>query len=236
MEFKKEDLPRHIAIIMDGNRRWAKSKGMPVAFGHKEGAKTLEKIVRHANKIGLEYITVYAFSTENWKRAEEEVKSLMLILQNYIETYTKVADSENIKVEFLGDWSVLKPKMQEGIKNCIERTKNNTGVHFNIALNYGGRAEIVKAVKEIAEEFKENKINIEDIDENLVSNKLYTAGQPDPDLVIRTSGEMRTSNFLPWQIAYSEFLFVNKNWPDFNEEDLESAIIEYQKRTRRLGK
>lgn len=236
MKFKKEDLPRHIAIIMDGNRRWAKSKGMPVAFGHKEGAKTLEKIVRHANKIGLEYITVYAFSTENWKRAEEEVKSLMLILQNYIETYTKVADSENIKVEFLGDWSVLKPKMQEGIKNCIERTKNNTGVHFNIALNYGGRAEIVKAVKEIAEEFKENKINIEDIDENLVSNKLYTAGQPDPDLVIRTSGEMRTSNFLPWQIAYSEFLFVNKNWPDFNEEDLESAIIEYQKRTRRLGK
>ena len=167
---------------------------------------------------------------------KEEVKSLMLILQNYIETYTKVADSENIKVEFLGDWSVLKPKMQEGIKNCIERTKNNTGVHFNIALNYGGRAEIVKAVKEIAEEFKENKINIEDIDENLVSNKLYTAGQPDPDLVIRTSGEMRTSNFLPWQIAYSEFLFVNKNWPDFNEEDLESAIIEYQKRTRRLGK
>lgn len=236
MEFKKEDLPRHIAIIMDGNRRWARAKGMPVAFGHKEGAKTLEKIVRHANKIGLEYITVYAFSTENWKRAEEEVKSLMLILQNYIDTYTKVADSENIKVEFLGDWSVLKPKMQEGIKNCIERTKNNTGVHFNIALNYGGRAEIVKAVKEIAEELSENKINIEDIDEDLVSSKLYTANQPDPDLVIRTSGEMRTSNFLPWQIAYSEFLFVNKNWPDFNEEDLESAIIEYQKRTRRLGK
>ncbi len=235
MEFKKEELPTHIAIIMDGNRRWAKAKGMPVAFGHKEGAKTLEKIVRHANKIGLKYITVYAFSTENWKRTEEEVSALMLLLQNYIEEYSKRADSENIRVKFLGDWTVLKPKMQKGIQDCMERTKNNTGVTFNIALNYGGRAEIIKAVKEIVKDVEEKKISIEDINEEVISSKLYTTGQPDPDLLIRTSGEQRTSNFLPWQIVYSEFLFLDKYWPDFNEEDLDNAIIEYQKRTRKFG-
>ena len=235
MNFNKEDLPNHIAIIMDGNRRWAKSKGKPVAFGHKEGAKTLEKIVRYANKIGLKYITVYAFSTENWKRAEDEVNSLMILLQNYIEDYSKRADSENIKVQFLGDTTAFKPGMQKGIANCIQRTKNNTGVTFNIALNYGGRAEIVKAVKEIAKDVEDKKIKIQDIDENTVSDKLYTNGQPDPDLLIRTSGEMRLSNFLPWQLVYSEFLFVDKYWPDFTEEDLDEAIIEYQKRTRKFG-
>ena len=235
MEFKKEDLPTHIAIIMDGNRRWAKAKGKPIAFGHREGAKTLEKIVRYANKIGLKYITVYAFSTENWKRAEDEVNSLMLLLQNYIEDYSKRADSENIKVQFLGDTTAFKPRMQKGIKDCIERTKNNTGVTFNIALNYGGRAEIIKAIKEISKDVEDKKIKIEDINEEIVSNKLYTAKMPDPDLLIRTSGEMRLSNFLPWQLVYSEFLFVNKNWPDFNEEDLDNAIIEYQKRTRKFG-
>ena len=235
MEFKKEELPVHIAIIMDGNRRWAKSKGKPVAFGHTEGAKTLEKIVRYANKIGLQYITVYAFSTENWKRAEDEVNSLMILLQNYIEDYSKRADSENIKVQFLGDVSAFKPKMQKGIQDCIERTKNNTGVTFNIALNYGGRLEIIKAVKEIAQDVQDKKIKIEDINEKIVSSKLYTAGMPDPDLLIRTSGEIRLSNFLPWQLVYSEFLFINKNWPDFNEEDLDNAIIEYQKRKRKFG-
>ena len=235
MNFNKEDLPNHIAIIMDGNRRWAKSKGKPVAFGHREGAKTLEKIVRYANKIGLKYITVYAFSTENWKRAEDEVNSLMILLQNYIEDYSKRADSENIKVQFLGDTTAFKSGMQKGIANCIQRTKNNTGVTFNIALNYGGRAEIVKAVKEIAKDVEDKKIKIQDIDENTVSNKLYTNGQPDPDLLIRTSGEMRLSNFLPWQLVYSEFLFVDKYWPDFTEEDLDEAIIEYQKRTRKFG-
>ncbi len=235
MNFNKDNIPTHIAIIMDGNRRWAKAQGKPAAFGHKEGAKTLEKIVRYANKIGLKYITVYAFSTENWKRAEDEVKALMLLLQSYIEDYSKRADSENIKVQFLGDCSAFKPKMQKGIEDCIERTKNNTGITFNIALNYGGRAELIRAIKNISQDVKENKIKIEDIDENLVSENLYTKGQPDPDLLIRTSGEMRTSNFLPWQIVYSEFLFVNKNWPDFNEEDLDNAIIEYQKRTRKFG-
>lgn len=235
MEFNKEELPKHIAIIMDGNRRWAKSKGKPAAFGHKEGAKTIEKIVRYANKIGLKYITVYAFSTENWNRAKDEVKSLMLLLQSYIEDYSKRADSENIKVQFLGDISAFSPKMQKGIEDCKERTKNNTGVTFNIALNYGGRAEIIKAIKEISEEVVNNKIKIEDINENIVSNKLYTAGIPDPDLLIRTSGEIRLSNFLPWQLVYTEFLFVEKYWPDFNEEDLNNAIVEYQKRTRKFG-
>ncbi len=235
MEFNKEKLPTHIAIIMDGNRRWAKEKGMPVALGHKEGAKTLEKIVRHANKIGLKYITVYAFSTENWKRAEDEVSALMLLLQNYIEDYSKRADSENIRVKFLGDTTAFNKKMQKGIADCIERTKNNTGVTFNIALNYGGRAEIIKAVKEIAEDVKNNIISIDNINEEIVSSKLYTKDEPDPDLLIRTSGEMRLSNFLPWQLVYSEFLFVKKYWPDFNEEDLDNAIIEYQKRTRKFG-
>ena len=235
MEFQKENLPKHIAIIMDGNRRWAKQNGKNVALGHKEGAKTLEKIVRYANKIGIEYITVYAFSTENWKRAEDEVKSLMILLQNYIEDYSKRADSENIKVQFLGDLTRLNSKMQKGIEDCVNRTKLNTGITFNIALNYGGRMEIVKAIKEIIKDVQKNRISIDEIDENIVSSKLYTSGQPDPDLLIRTSGEQRLSNFLPWQLVYSEFLFVNKFWPDFNEEDLNQAIIEYQKRTRKFG-
>lgn len=235
MNYNKENLPKHIAIIMDGNRRWAKAKKLPIAMGHKEGAKTLEKIVRHANKLGIEYLTVYAFSTENWKRAEDEVKSLMLLLQSYIEEYSKRANSENIKVQFLGDTSAFSDKMQIGIKNCIERTKNNTGVVFNIALNYGGRAEIVRAIKEISNKVKENEIQIEDIDEELVSKNLYTNGMPDPDLLIRTSGEIRLSNFLPWQLVYTEFLFVEKNWPDFLEKDLEDAIEVYQKRTRKFG-
>ena len=235
MEFNKEDMPKHIAIIMDGNRRWARNRGKPASFGHKAGAKALEKIVRYANKIGLEYITVYAFSTENWKRAEEEVKALMMLLQSYLDDYSKRADSENIKVKILGDITALSAGMQKSIINCMERTKNNTGVTFNIALNYGGRDEIVRAVKKIAEQVKEGKIKIEDINEEMISNNLYTEGMPDPDLVIRTSGEIRLSNFLPWQVVYSEFLFVDKNWPDFSEEDLDNAIIEYQKRTRKFG-
>ena len=235
MKFDKEHMPKHIAIIMDGNRRWARSKGKPVSFGHKEGAKTLENIVRYANKIGLEYITVYAFSTEKWKRAEEEVKALMMLLQNYLDEYSKRADTENIRVKILGDISALSDGMQKSINKCMERTKDNTGVTFNIALNYGGRDEILKAIKQIAKEVKEEKIEIEDITEEKVSDSLYTKGDPDPDLLIRTSGELRLSNFLPWQLVYSEFLFIDKNWPDFNEEDLDNAIIEYQKRTRKFG-
>ena len=235
MEFNKEAMPRHNAIILDGNRRWARERGKPASFGHKEGAKTLEKIVRYANKIGLEYITVYAFSTENWKRAEDEVKALMLLLQNYLDEYSKRADTENIRVKILGDISVLSEGMRKSIKKCMERTKDNTGVTFNIALNYGGRDEIVKAIKQISKQVKEGKITEEDITEQMVSDNLYTKGEPDPDLLIRTSGEIRLSNFLPWQLVYSEFLFIDKNWPDFEEKDLDEAIIEYQKRTRKFG-
>lgn len=235
MEFNKENMPAHIAIIMDGNRRWAKRQGKSASYGHKEGAKTLEKIVRYANKIGLEYITVYAFSTENWKRAEEEVKALMMLLQSYLDDYSKRADTENIKVKILGDISALSEGMQKSIIKCMERTKNNTGVTFNIALNYGGRDEILKAIKQIAIKVKENEIEPENITEEMVSENLYTKNEPDPDLVIRTSGELRLSNFLPWQSVYSELLFIDKNWPDFSEEDLDNAIIEYQKRTRKFG-
>ena len=204
MKFNKENMPKSIAIIMDGNRRWAKAQGKPVSFGHKEGAKTLEKIVRYENKIGLEY-------------------------------YAKRADSENIKVKILGDITALSKGMQKSIRECMERTKNNTGVTFNIALNYGGRDEIVKATRKIAEQVKQGKIDVDEINEKMVSDNLYTAGEPDPDLVIRTSGEIRLSGFLPWQSVYSELLFVNKNWPDFTENDLDEAIIEYQKRTRKFG-
>lgn len=235
MGFNKENMPRHIGIIMDGNRRWAKAKGMPISYGHKEGAKTLEKIVRYANKIGLEYITVYAFSTENWKRAEEEVKALMMLLQNYLDDYSKRADTENIRVKILGDISALSSGMQKSIQNCMERTKNNTGVTFNIALNYGGRDELIKATKKIANQIKNNEIQVEDITEELISNNLYTKGEPDLDLIIRTSGEKRLSGFLTWQSTYSEILFIDKNWPDFDEKDLDEAIIEFQRRTRNFG-
>ncbi len=232
---EQENMPKHIAIIMDGNRRWARQRGLDIKLGHKEGAKTLEKIVRYANKIGLGYITVYAFSTENWKRTEDEVGALMLLLQNYLEDYSKRADTENIKVNIIGDVSALSERMQKSIRNCMERTKNNTGVTFNMALNYGGRDELVKAMKKIAKDVKEEKLAVNEITEETISNSLYTAGQPDPDLLIRTSGELRTSNFLPWQLVYSEFVFVEKNWPDFTEEDLDEAIRIYQTRNRKFG-
>ncbi len=229
------NLPNHIAIIMDGNRRWARSKNLDVKFGHKEGAKTLEKIVRYANSIGIKYITVYAFSTENWKRSKEEVGALMLLLQSYIDNFRKKADTENIKINILGSREELSKSLQKSIEETEEKTKNNTGIVFNIAFNYGGRNEIVNAVKNIAKDIKENKIDIEDINEELISNNLYTKNMPDPDLLIRTSGEIRTSNFLPWQLVYSEFVFVSKNWPDFSEEDLLEAIEEYQRRNRKFG-
>ena len=232
---EQENLPKHIAIIMDGNRRWAKSKGFPAALGHKEGAKTLEKIVRYAKEVGIKYITVYAFSTENWKRSEEEVSALMNLMQSYLDSYSKRADLENIKVNIIGSRQGLSEKMTDLIEKCMERTKENTGITFNIALNYGGRDELVHAMKKIAEKVQNKEINIEDINEQLVSNNLYTTSQPDPDLLIRTSGEIRLSNFLPWQLVYAEFVFVEKNWPDFNEKDLDDAIEIYQKRNRKFG-
>ena len=235
MNLEKENLPKHIAIIMDGNRRWAKSKGKPAGFGHKEGAKVLEKIVRYANKIGIEHITVYAFSTENRKRAKEEVSTLMALFQSYLDDYSKRADSENIKVKIIGNRKGLSAKMISSIEKCMERTKNNTGIVFNIALNYGGREELLNVTHKIAEDVKKGILQPEEITEKDIEKYLYTKGQPDPDLLIRTSGEKRLSNFLPWQLSYSEFLFIDKNWPDFTEEDLNYAIEEYQKRTRKFG-
>ena len=226
---------KHIAIIMDGNRRWAKERNLPSALGHKKGVDALKAAMRACDDFGVKYLTVYAFSTENWKRTEEEVSALMMLLQNYLDTYSKRADTENIKVKVLGDISVLPEGMQKSIAKCEERTKDNTGVTFNIALNYGGRNEILTAVKKIANKVKNGELDIETITEETISNNLYTKGEPDPDLLIRTSGELRTSNFLPWQIVYSEFLFLDKLWPDFTEEDIDNAILEFQKRNRKFG-
>lgn len=229
-------LPKHIAIIMDGNRTWARNKGLDPKLGHKEGAKTLENIVRYANKIGIKYLTVYAFSTENWNRTKEEVGALMLLLGTYLDDFSKRADTENVKIRILGDISALPNNLQNSINKAIERTKDNTGIVFNVAFNYGGRAELVMATKKIAEQVKEGKIKLDEIKEETISSNIYTAGQPDPELVIRTSGQIRTSGFLIWQTIYSEFVFLNKNWPDFTEEDLLLAIKEYQGRTIKKGK
>ena len=226
---------QHIAIIMDGNRRWARGKGIDIKLGHKEGAKVLEKITRYANKIGLKYLTVYAFSTENWKRTQEEVGALMLLLQNYLDDFGRRANTENIRIKVLGTIKALSESMQRSIKNIIEKTKHNTGTTLCIAFNYGGREEILNATKKIVKDVIDGKIKLEDISEQTISNNLYTAGIPEPDLVIRTSNELRTSNFLPWQIVYSEFYFLEKNWPDFTEKDLDIAIEEYYKRNRKFG-
>lgn len=234
-ELDKSNLPKHIAIIMDGNRRWAKKRGLDAKTGHKQGADTLENIVKFANKLGISYLTVYAFSTENWKRTEEEVGALMLLLQNYLEDFLQRVDTENVKIRVLGDITKLPKGLQKSIQKCVAKTKENTGLVLNIAFNYGGRDEIVKAVQQIARKVQEGKLKPEEIQENTVEKELYTAGQPDPDLLIRTSGEMRTSNFLPWQLVYSEFLFMDKYWPDFTGEDLLEAIAIYQKRNRKFG-
>ena len=230
-----KNLPTHIAIIMDGNRRWAKQRKLDVRLGHKKGAETLENIVRYCNKIGIEYLTVYAFSTENWKRSKEEVSALMLLLQNYLDDFAKRADTENIKIQMLGSRKELSSGLLKSIDNAIKRTENNTGITFNVALNYGGRNEIVDAVRKISTDIKEGKLILEDINEKLISENLYTKNQPDPDLMIRTSGEIRTSNFLPWQLVYSEFYFIDKLWPDFTSDDIDEAINVYNRRNRKFG-
>ena len=229
-------MPRHIAIIMDGNRRWAKQRGLDGSLGHKRGAEVLEEIAKYCNKIGLEVLTVYAFSTENWKRTKGEVGAIMLLLQMYLDKFLKTADLENIKLRVIGDREHNMPEeIKEKMIKMEERTKDNTGLNFNIAFNYGGRDEIVKATQKIAEKVKNGEIEIEDINENMISDNLYTKGLPDPDLLIRTSGELRTSNFLPWQITYSEFMFLDKYWPDFTKADIDKAIEVYNKRQRRVG-
>ena len=235
MEFNKENMPKHIAIIMDGNRRWARAQGKPASFGHKAGAKTLEKIVRYANKIGLEYITVYAFSTENWKRSQEEVSTLMGILRWYLKDCVKKSMKNNVRCRVIGRKEELSPDIVQSIENLEEKTKNNTGLNFTIAINYGGRDEITRAVKKIAADVKAGKINPDDITEQTITDNLDTRELPDPDLLIRTSGEQRLSNYLPWQLAYTEFYFTDTYWPDFSKEELIKAFEKYNKRERRFG-
>lgn len=231
---KKKDvelvLPTHIAIIMDGNGRWAKKRSLPRTAGHAAGSKTFKDIARYCNKIGLKYLTVYAFSTENWKRPKEEVDNIMKIFKEYLED-TKSFKDENIQLQFIGDRSVLDPDIQRLMKESEEESKDATGLHLNIALNYGGRDEIVHAVKEIVAE----SIDANDITEQMISDKLYTKGQPDPDFIIRPSGEYRLSNYLIWQSAYAEYWFSDILWPDFKPKDLDKAINEFNKRNRRFG-
>lgn len=229
------NMPQHIAIIMDGNRRWAKEKGIETKEGHKAGAENLENIAKYCNDIGIKYLTVYAFSTENWKRSKEEVSALMMLLKNYLKRFSKNANKENIRIKILGDISNLEEGLKKSIEEAVERTKNGTGLTLNIAFNYGGRNEITNAVKKIALKVKNNELNIEDINEDLVAQNMYTEDQPDPDLLIRPGGELRTSNFLPWQLVYSEFYFTDKYWPDFKNEDLLEAIQTFNKRNRKFG-
>lgn len=235
-DIDKELMPQHIAIIMDGNRRWAKEKGLDTKLGHKAGAETLEKIVSYANEIGLKYLTVYAFSTENWKRTKEEVGALMVLLRNYLDKFLNRESLRNVKIRVLGNIENLDDKgLKDSINKIVEKSKNNTGLTLNIAFNYGGRDEIVRAVKNIAEKVKKDELTLEQIDEHLVSDNLYTANEPEPDLLIRPGGELRISNFLLWQLAYTEFLFIDKYWPDFSEEDLLEAIATFEKRNRKFG-
>ena len=232
----EENKLEHLAIIMDGNRRWAKEKFMMTTMGHKKGADVLVDTAKYCNEIGLKYLTVYAFSTENWKRTEEEVGYLMGLLGVYLDKFLKELDMENIKINFIGNIDVIDSSLSTRIRNLEEKTANNTGLNLMIAFNYGGRDEIVRACRNIAEKVKNNELNVDDIDENLFSNHLYTSGKKDPDLVVRTSGEMRTSNFLPWQITYSEFLPLDKYWPDFTKDDVDFCVEEFSKRKIRKGK
>ena len=230
-----ENLPKHIAIILDGNRRWAKARGLTTKEGHTEGFDNLERIAKYADEIGIKYLTVYAFSTENWKRSQEEVSWLMNIFKTNIDRYLQRLDNGNIKIRIIGEKSNVPKELVQRIEKIMKKTENNQGMVLNIAFNYGGRAELVNATKQIAQKVKDGTINLEDITEQMISDNLYTAGQPDPDLLIRTSHELRTSNFLPWQLTYTEFYFPEKNWPEFTNEDLIEAIKVYQGRNRRFG-
>ncbi len=228
-------LPVHIGVIMDGNGRWAKKRGLPRSAGHSAGADTLKKIVTECNKIGIKYITVYAFSTENWKRPKEEVDFLMDLLLGYLRDAENSLAGENVVIRAIGSRKELTQEIQEQIIKTEEFTKNNTGIIMNIALNYGAREELTTAARQIASAVKSGEISPEEITMETVSGHLYTKGQPDPDLIIRTSGEERISNFLLWQMAYAELWFTKKLWPDFNKNDLYQAILDFQSRGRRFG-
>ena len=235
LQLDKEKMPKHVAVIMDGNGRWAAKRNLVKKAGHKAGADTLEKISRHADKLGIKHFTVYAFSTENWKRSEEEVSGLMDLLRKYLDDHIKRAKRDNIRVDVIGDITRLDKDIQEKIETLKEISKDKTGLFLHIALNYGGRDEILRAVRKMAEDIKEGKKEISDIDEKFFSSYLDTKDIPDPELLIRTSGEERISNFLLWQIAYSEMNFSEKLWPDYTEKDFDEAIYNYQHRERRFG-
>ncbi|MBQ8085947.1 MAG: isoprenyl transferase [Lachnospiraceae bacterium] len=235
MREEKLNVPKHVAIILDGNGRWAKKRNMPRNYGHVQGSKTVEQIIEDGYNMGIEYITVYAFSTENWKRSKDEVDALMKLLGKYLIDCIERSTKNNMRVRVIGDKTGLDRKLVDRINELEEATKEATGLKFTIAINYGGRDEIRRAVKKITEEVKEGSISPDEITEDLISERLDTAGLPDPDLLIRTSGEERLSNFLPWQLAYTEFYFTDVLWPDFSKEDLLTAIRYYNGRERRFG-
>ncbi|WP_226578837.1 isoprenyl transferase [Halobacillus litoralis] len=228
-------LPQHVAIIMDGNGRWAKNRGMPRIAGHKEGMGVVKRIVRYASDIGVKVLTLYAFSTENWKRPKNEVDFLMKLPVDFLNTYLPELIERNVQVRTIGDFNVLPAHTQKAVNEAIEKTKENDGLILNFALNYGSRYEMVHAVKQIASKVKEGEIDTSDIDEDLFSSELYTSELIEPDLLIRTSGEQRLSNFLLWQLAYAEFWFTEVYWPDFNESHFEKALYDFQNRKRRFG-
>lgn len=232
---KDIQLPEHIGIIMDGNGRWAKQRNLPRSAGHTAGAKNFRTITKYCSSIGIKYLTVYAFSTENWKRPADEVNALMKLFKSYLEEAISDFKDEDIVVRFIGDKSAFSPDLQQLIEENERMSANRTGMVLNIAMNYGSRDEIIRAVKNIAQQVKDGDINVNDITSDVISNNLYTAGQPDPDLVIRPSGEYRISNFLLWQSAYTEYVIMDVLWPDFTEEMLDEALIEYAKRNRRFG-
>ncbi len=229
-----DQLPAHIGIIMDGNGRWAKQRGLPRQMGHKQGAKAFQEIARYCRDLGIPYLTVYAFSTENWKRPKEEIDAIMDLLRSYLREVYRHTE-ENIRICFLGNLEPLEQDVRDMALDVAQKSKDNTGITVNIALNYGGRAEITMAAKKIAQAIGDGTLSLDEIDEECFASYLYTAGQPDPDLIIRPSGEMRLSNFLPWQSAYSEFIFMNVLWPDFTPNHLDQALKEYRTRSRRFG-
>lgn len=228
-------IPNHVAIILDGNGRWAKSKGMPRNYGHMQGAKNVEVICEQAYKMGIQYLTVYAFSTENWNRPKEEVDALMKLLRNYMKTCLKTAEKNRMCVKVLGDKTGLDEDIRNRIAELEKSTKDNDGLHFQIALNYGSRDEILRAVRQIMQDTKDGKLNVDGMEEAVFASYLDTANIPEPDLLIRTSGEQRISNFLLWQLAYTEFYFTDVPWPAFSKTDLEQAIEAYNNRDRRFG-
>lgn len=236
MELDKQNIPKHLAVIMDGNGRWAKQKGKARIFGHKSALTAVRETIEASAEIGVEYLTLYAFSSENWNRPKLEVRALMELLISTIKNELGTLNKNNIRLQAIGDLSTLPEKGQRNLREVIESTKNNSRMTLVLALSYGARDEILGATKRIAEAVKNGEMNVEDIDENAFSQYLATAKMPNPDLLIRTSGETRISNFLLWQIAYAELLFVEKFWPDFRKEDVYQAIKNYQTRERRFGK